>query len=113
MHLLELFEKLTSNRSGHVFDAEPLPGGDRMYLAVDSVGRPALFVVANDESVGPPVRTSQVSLRPAERYVLTLSDGSQRRQAFHAILCDATEEPEIRTFLVFLEAFLNARASTS
>ena len=79
----------------------------------NSAGRPALFVVANDESVGPPIRTSQISLRPAEHYVLTLGDGSQRRETFHAILCDATEEPEIRAFLVFLEAFLNARVSTS
>ncbi len=113
MHLTEIFQKLVSRRSGHAFDAEPLPLGEGMYLGADSAGRPALFVVASRGPVGPPVRTSQISLRPAEPYVLTLYDGSQRRETFHAIVCDATEEPEIRSFLVLLEAFLSARDQPS
>ena|SRR2546422_843232 len=113
MHLTELFQHLVSKRSGHTFDAEPLPPGDRMYLAADSAGRPALFVVADQEQISAPLRTSQISLRPSETYVLTLSDGSQRRETFHAIICDAAEEPEVRTFLLLLGAFLSARSQSS
>ncbi|HEX9428909.1 MAG TPA: PD-(D/E)XK motif protein, partial [Candidatus Bathyarchaeia archaeon] len=113
MYLPEIFQRLQSSRSRHAFIAEPLLSGDAVYLGVDPTGRPALFVVATEGPVGPSMRTSQVSLRPAERYVLTLPDGSQRRESFHAIMCDEVEGADVRTFLVLLEAFLSGREGTA
>lgn len=111
MRLTEIYQRLKLDISGHAFIAEPISRSEDIYLAADFGGRPALFITASEEFVGPPLRTFRISLRPAEPYLLTMSDGTRRQETFHALFCDATEGPDVGTFLVLLEAFLTGRES--
>ena len=112
MRLAEIYQRLKQDISGHAFIAEPISRDENIYLAADFGGRPALFITASEEPVGPPLRTSQISLRPAEPYVLTLYDGTRRHETFHALFCEVKEGPDVVTFLTLLEAFLGGREDT-
>jgi hypothetical protein len=65
-----------------------------------------LFVRADERSSEPPLRTAQVSLQLSREYTLATGGGSPNRELFHSLCCEASERPEVDTFLILIDAFL-------
>src|SRR5438094_9776454 len=84
----------------------PFPGRMTVYLAVDSLERPCLFVRTSDLSIEPSLRTAQISLRLGQKYSVAPLGETVRVERFHALCCETREASEVFSFLVLVEAFM-------
>ena len=106
MSIASLFSQLKEYPSGHTFTVVPVPGHDKVFLGIDIVGHPGLFVQANDGALEPPLRTAKVSLQLGQNYSLAAIGESPRSELLHALRCETSEATEVDTFLILVEAFL-------
>lgn len=106
MTVADLFLELKANPSGHAFTVTPVSERPGAYLGIDSLGRPCLFVRADERPAEPPLRTTQVSLKLGQEYDLAIGDGAPIRERFHSLCCEASDRPGVETFLVLIDAFL-------
>jgi hypothetical protein len=96
----------------HSFRALPLPDRDGVFVGVDHLGRPCLFVVSPRLPRQAPLRTARVCLYPGMEFVLQLADGEHRRETLSALHCEAEGECDTDSFLLMVEAFLAEHPSS-
>src|SRR2546425_11784204 len=106
MKTTELFELLKRNPSGHAFTIVEYPGHRDVYIGTDVQGRPCLFVRTSELLTEPPLRTAEVSLRIGQDYEVAPLGQNVRRERFHSLCCETSEESEAATFLLMIEALL-------
>jgi hypothetical protein len=106
LDISNLLSQLTNALTGHLFTVAPIPQRDGIYLGIDTLNHPCLFVEAKEKLAEPVLRTACVSLRPNQTYQLTLTDSSQKKGVFHALICETTNHSDKITFMVLVEAFL-------
>lgn len=106
MNLSTLLSQLRDRPSGHTFTVVPVAGFQSVLLGADIAGHPVLFVKAEEGTFEPPLRTDRVSLHIGHSYNLAGMEECPRSELLHALRCEASEPPEVETFLVLLEAFL-------
>ena len=106
MSLTALLSELKDRPSGHAFTVAPVPGHQGVLLGVDMTDYPVLFVMAEAESVEPPLRTNKVSLHIGQSYSLTGICDFPTVELLHALQCESSNSADIKTFLILAEAFL-------
>ena len=106
MSLTALLSELKDRPSGHAFTVAPVPGHQGVLLGVDMTDYPVLFVVAEAESVQPPLRTNKVSLHIGQSYSLAGMCDFPTVELLHALQCETSNSADIETFLILAEAFL-------
>lgn len=104
--LKPIYDQLVVRASQHQFTAAPIDVLPGAYIAVDSAGRPALFMRASAPSPEAPLRTAQVSLRLGASFTLTFGGSDPIRGLFDCLACEAPERAAIDTFLVLVDAFV-------
>jgi len=104
--MIDIFQDVRNNPSGHDFTVAPIPQCHDTFLGIDAAGRPCLFVRASDRSTDPPLRTAQVLLQLSREYNLAIGNDWPDRELFHSLRCETPNEPDIDTFLILIEAFL-------
>jgi hypothetical protein len=107
LQISDLFGQLKDDPSGHAYTVVPIPGHDDAYLGIDSASRPCFFVRAAEKSMGPPLRTTHVSLRLGQEYRVASPKGPARSARLHALICETADEADVETFIVLVEAFLS------
>lgn len=106
MKIIDIFREVRNNPSGHTFTVAPVPQCHGVFLGVDTVGRPCLFVSAGERSIEPPLRTAHVLLHLSTEYSLAIGSGWPNLGLFHSLCCETSDKPEVDTFLILVEAFL-------
>jgi hypothetical protein len=106
MKTIELFELLKRNPSKHAFTIVEYPGRRDVYIGRDAQGRPSLFARTSELLTEPPLRTGEVSLRIGQVYEVAPLGESVRRERFHSLSCETSDESEVATFLLMMEALL-------
>lgn len=106
MTIVELYQHLRENPSGHTYTVALVPRWGDVYLGVDRTGRPCLFVRVGTVCSEPSLRTTHVSLELSQQYDLAEGEESANRELFHSLRCESILRPDVETFLVLIEAFL-------
>lgn len=109
MGIRELFRNLKEKPSGHAYTASKIEGWCNAYLAVNSVGHPALIVETDNMLGGPSLRAAEVSLKPAQELSVTINGTTSSRGIFHILICESSDRSDVANFLVLIEAFLASR----
>lgn len=105
----ELFRSLTEKPSGHAYTASKIEGWRNVYLAVNSMGYPALIVETDNMLGGPSLRAAKVSLKPSQELTVTINGNTSSRRIFHILICESSDRSDVANFLVLIEAFLASR----
>jgi hypothetical protein len=106
VRVADIFYEVRNNPSGHAFTVAPVLHREGIFVGADVGGRPCLFVRADERSGEPPLRTTHVSLQLSREYTLAIGGGSPKRELFHSLCCEASERPDVDTFLILIDAFL-------
>jgi hypothetical protein len=109
LSVVELFRTLKEKPSGHEFTASKIKGWRNAYLAVNSMGHPALIVETNSIFGGPSLKAARVSLKPSQELAVTIDGNTASKQIFHILICESSDRSDVANFLVLIEAFLASR----
>jgi hypothetical protein len=90
------FKELLDLRGSHALTGIPL-GPLPAYLAVDSIGRPALVVPAGNAGSSQPLETDYLSLRPSVPAALSV-DGQVIDGHFHSLSCKQNGDEVLQPF---------------
>ena len=106
MSLSTLYAQLRRNPSGQTYTVAPVPWHANVYLGVDNENNPVLFVRALESTFEPPLRTNKVTLQLGQEFRFFGERESRASDLLHSLSCHATEEADVSTFLLLVEAFL-------
>lgn len=107
MNLINLFRRLTEESHSNSYAVVPLEDMRDAYLGVSSSGLPSLFVKSMENlSHKPSVRTSHVSLRLGNDFMVTRSGSTTEIERFDSIMCESNNGDDIQVFLAIIEGLL-------
>jgi len=107
MRLTDVHLELKRNPSGHTYTVARIPGREDVYLGIDLGSRPCLFIATSETTQEPALCSSHISLQLSKLYRLADAGGGLSKQGlFHSICCETTDDAEVGSFLLLIEAFL-------
>jgi hypothetical protein len=106
MRIQKLFKDLTEATLDHTYTIVQIPNRNGIFLGIDAVGRPCLFISGSVKILEPMLRTARLSLCLNRNYCLSFPDSSKTKGIFHALVCESTERDDTETFLSLVEIFL-------
>lgn len=110
MSIRELFRSLKEKPSGHAYTASKIEAWRNVYLAVDSMGHPALIVETDNIFAGASLRAAKVSLKPSQVLTVTVDGITSNERIFHILICESSDRSDVAYFLVLIEAFIASRS---
>lgn len=110
MSIRELFRTLNERPSGHAYTAAKIEGWNNVYLAVNSMGQPALIIETDQNLGGPSLKAAKVSFRPSQVLIVTVDGFTSSGRIFHILICESSNRSDVAYFLVLIEAFIASRS---